>query len=348
VGVFNYKDIYCEMKELIRHILREQTYPYGYWTEDRLREEAKKYKTTGEFQKKNTSAYTTARRKGKEFFEDITSHMVKKHIWTDKELEQEALKYDRQSDFTVNSKAAHSAAKRRGKDFYDKITSHMDKDYYKFWSDSDLEKEAKKYNTKTDFQKNSPSADNQARNRGKKFYDSITSHMLVKKRDWSDKELKQEAKKYQSRGDFQRYSGSAYVIARNKGKEFFNSISKHFLENLSTGETLISRILKKEDISFSQQYKFDDCTNTKKGRYCYKLPFDFYIPEYNSCIEYDGIQHFQPVKHFGGEERFIQRVALDKIKTRYCKKNGIKLIRIPYTMKTEEIEPYILKELGIK
>ena len=38
----------------------------------------------------------------------------------------------------------------------------------------------------------------------------------------------------------------------------------------------------------------------------------------------------------------------DKIKDEYCEKNGIKLIRIPYTMKKEEIEPYILKELGIK
>jgi hypothetical protein len=39
---------------------------------------------------------------------------------------------------------------------------------------------------------------------------------------------------------------------------------------------------------------------------------------------------------------------LDKLKNQYCEENGIKLIRIPYTMKKEEIEPYILKELGIE
>jgi hypothetical protein len=38
---------------------------------------------------------------------------------------------------------------------------------------------------------------------------------------------------------------------------------------------------------------------------------------------------------------------LDKIKTEFCKKNGIKLIRIPYTMKKEDVEPYILQELGL-
>ena len=55
-----------------------------------------------------------------------------------------------------------------------------------------------------------------------------------------------------------------------------------------------------------------------------------------------------PVSTFGGVEAFERQKKRDKIKNQYCKKNGIKLIRIPYTMKKEEIEPYILKELGIK
>jgi hypothetical protein len=65
----------------------------------------------------------------------------------------------------------------------------------------------------------------------------------------------------------------------------------------------------------------------------------------NVAIEYDGQQHHVPV---WGEEGFEKVKRNDKIKNQYCKKNGIKLIRIPYTMKKEEIEPYILKELGIK
>ena len=79
-----------------------------------------------------------------------------------------------------------------------------------------------------------------------------------------------------------------------------------------------------------------------------KLPFDFFIPSLNCLIEYDGEQHFRPVSRFGGEEGFEKLRQRDELKNQYSKKNGIKLIRIPYTMKNVEIEPYILKELGIK
>jgi hypothetical protein len=116
----------------------------------------------------------------------------------------------------------------------------------------------------------------------------------------------------------------------------------------STGEKLIASILEKKKIRFSKQHKFVDCTNKKEGKFCRKLPFDFYIPSKNVCVEYDGRQHFMAIDTFGGEEAFKTQKIRDKIKNQYCEKNGIKLIRIPYTMKKEEIEPYILKELGIK
>ena len=97
-----------------------------------------------------------------------------------------------------------------------------------------------------------------------------------------------------------------------------------------------------------RQKKFKGCFTSAdingKER-CYLLPFDFYLPKYNTCIEYDGEGHYKVIYSQEGYER---TKFTDKLKTKYCKKNGIKLIRIPYTMKTEEIEPYILKELGIK
>lgn len=61
------------------------------------------------------------------------------------------------------------------------------------------------------------------------------------------------------------------------------------------------------------------------------LTFDFYLPEHNICIEYDGEQHFKPIKIFGGNLYFKQIKYHDKIKTQYCKTNNIELIRIPYT-----------------
>ena len=60
------------------------------------------------------------------------------------------------------------------------------------------------------------------------------------------------------------------------------------------------------------------------------LPFDFYLPEKNICIEYDGIQHFEPRDFFGGKVEFEKIKIRDKIKTKYCNSNNIILLRIQY------------------
>lgn len=63
--------------------------------------------------------------------------------------------------------------------------------------------------------------------------------------------------------------------------------------------------------------------------------FDFYLPQYNLMIEYDGQQHYEPV-NFGGmnEEEMLEKLKIiqqhDAIKTAYCKDNNILLLRIPY------------------
>lgn len=101
--------------------------------------------------------------------------------------------------------------------------------------------------------------------------------------------------------------------------------------NKSKGELLIEKILTENHIDFIKQKRFDDCRNNKP------LPFDFYLPNYNACIEYDGRQHFEPVKFWGGEERFRIRIINDSIKNDYCKNKGINLIRIPYTMSDDDI-----------
>tara|TARA_R110000772_G_scaffold20466_5_gene56847 strand:- start:14010 stop:15359 length:1350 start_codon:yes stop_codon:yes gene_type:complete len=92
----------------------------------------------------------------------------------------------------------------------------------------------------------------------------------------------------------------------------------------SKGEILISNYLKKNKILFSIERKFRDCKSTRP------LPFDFYLKKYNLCIEYDGRQHFEPIKYFGGDKQLKNTQNNDKIKNDYCKKEGIKLIRIPY------------------
>ncbi len=94
----------------------------------------------------------------------------------------------------------------------------------------------------------------------------------------------------------------------------------------SLGEKAIAKFLDSHEISYKREYTFPDCKLQRP------MPFDFYIDSYGSvgsCIEYDGIQHFQDSRMYSSiplEER-IQR---DKIKTDYCKRNGIRLLRISY------------------
>ncbi len=92
----------------------------------------------------------------------------------------------------------------------------------------------------------------------------------------------------------------------------------------SKGEKIIRLYLEKNNINFKQEHRFKDCKHKNL------LRFDFYIPNYNLCIEFDGEQHYKAFNHFGGEERFKDTKNKDKIKNNYCKENEINLLRIPY------------------
>jgi very-short-patch-repair endonuclease len=53
---------------------------------------------------------------------------------------------------------------------------------------------------------------------------------------------------------------------------------------------------------------------------------DFYLPDYNIVIECQGVQHFEPVEFFGGEENFRDLTLRDKNKLDLCIKNGIDVL----------------------
>lgn len=97
-------------------------------------------------------------------------------------------------------------------------------------------------------------------------------------------------------------------------------------------ENYIEKLLLENNIIYNKQKTFDGC------KYKNKLKFDFYLPRYNICIEFDGIQHFKPIRFFGGKKSFELQKIKDGIKNRYCLDNGIKLIRFNYLQDHEEIK----------
>jgi len=101
----------------------------------------------------------------------------------------------------------------------------------------------------------------------------------------------------------------------------------------SKGERIIRNYIEKIKICYETQKTFNGCKHKRK------LKFDFYLPEYNMCIEYDGKQHFELRTYWGGEEGLKDRQHKDNIKNNFCKDNNIKLVRIKYDMDiTEELD----------
>lgn len=79
-----------------------------------------------------------------------------------------------------------------------------------------------------------------------------------------------------------------------------------------------------------------------------QLSYDFSILDEKHgyiLIEYNGIQHYEVVEYFGGEEKFKIQKEHDKRKRDYAKKHGYKLITVKYTYDTyESVEEYLDKE----
>jgi hypothetical protein len=149
--------------------------------------------------------------------------------------------------------------------------------------------------------------------------------------------------------NFYDYSSLIYIDSKTKVKiicpkhgEFEQNPNNHLHGNgcpscnTSKGELKVKSFLDDNLIKYIQQHSFPDC------RYKLPLKFDFYLPNHNTCIEYDGVQHFRPHNLDKSGVEFERTKKCDEIKNNYCKKNNIKLIRIKYN------DNYNLYELFIK
>jgi very-short-patch-repair endonuclease len=155
--------------------------------------------------------------------------------------------------------------------------------------------------------------------------------------------IKKSEKKHNKKYEYHKVSYTTstcpVIITCKKHGDFIQSPNSHLSGKgcskcqQSHGERLISYELKKNKIVFETQKRFEGCFSLGKNNKVTKLPFDFYLPNLNICIEYDGRQHFMPVKRFGGVKRFLRVKKLDSIKDKFCVTNNIKLVRIPYTDK---------------
>ena len=110
----------------------------------------------------------------------------------------------------------------------------------------------------------------------------------------------------------------------------------------SYGELTIEKLLKDNNILYKKEYVFSDLFTPKGGQ----PRFDFAIFDTNNqlkyLIEYDGNTHdYSHVSGWNTPEKIQYQQQCDSIKTNYCIKKNIPLIRISYksldTLSIEDI-----------
>lgn len=110
----------------------------------------------------------------------------------------------------------------------------------------------------------------------------------------------------------------------------------------SNMEKRIHGILEVNGVPFKEEYTFPDLV-TKGG---VPLRFDFAVFDDEGdvwfLIEANGVQHYRPVARFGGRRALDRQRYNDARKRAYCRKNGIKLVEIPYTDEERISYDYII------
>lgn len=113
-----------------------------------------------------------------------------------------------------------------------------------------------------------------------------------------------------------------------------SAVSRLVDSRTSLGEYILEYLLSNNDIKYEREKTFIINNHIHH--------FDFYLPDFNILIEYDGEQHYQPKDYFGGIHGYEKRVSRDGEKNLYAYNNGYILIRIPYTMDNpKSISDYI-------
>ena len=134
----------------------------------------------------------------------------------------------------------------------------------------------------------------------------------------------------------ERFNNNKIKILCNRCNSYFSSsISSHLMGhgcpecNNKRGvmedelHDELKKYIEKEKLPYSivKQYKSD---------FLKRQMIDLFIPELNIGIEYQGIQHFQPVSRFGGEKGYLESIERDTRKNRICSENNLRLIYFTY------------------
>lgn len=110
----------------------------------------------------------------------------------------------------------------------------------------------------------------------------------------------------------------------------------------SKGIRRIESWLAANGIGYEREKTFDGLRSvTTRNQF---LRYDFFVPDANMLIEFDGPQHFKLIEHWGGELAFRALVANDRRKNAWANERGYRLVRIGFTDE-ERIEEMLAAHL---
>ncbi|MCP4935047.1 MAG: GIY-YIG nuclease family protein [bacterium] len=206
--------------EVFRHMVTQQR-PRGYWTKKRVAEEAKRYKTRGEFVEKNKSAYVIAHRNG--WLEDVCAHMTRERrphgFWTEGVIVQEAQKYQSRKEFKQGSSRAYAVALDGA--YLDEVCAHM-QELAKpkgYWTKKRILEQAEQYGTRSAFKRGSSKAYQAAQKL--RILEEVCASLPLQSRPagyWTKKRIQEEANNYTRRPDFKKGSSAAFSAAEKSGQ----------------------------------------------------------------------------------------------------------------------------------
>lgn len=128
----------------------------------------------------------------------------------------------------------------------------------------------------------------------------------------------------------------------------YSNYSENSNKGESKGETECKRVLEKIFNKPFNKVRPDFLRNQVTGN-TNNLEIDCFNDELKIGLEYNGRQHYDFIPFFHrNKETFYNQKYRDELKRIKCRDNGILLIEVPYTIKIEDIEKYIKKDLRDK
>jgi hypothetical protein len=258
--------------------------------------------------------------------------------WTKERIIADAKRFKTKTEWKLHSYGAVTAARKLN--IHTECTAHMEILQGK-WTLEALINDAKKYSTPSEWKKKSQSAYATAVH--KKYLNKCINHMDRLRKPsgyWTKNKCLNSAKKYFTIQEWSLSDGAAYDAA--KRNKWMTEATKHMLKVVSHGEMTIYRYLLQRDLDFELQKRFDNLIDKSY------LPYDFYLPDFNLLIEYQGRQHFKVSKSSMFKKDFDAMQRRDQLKRDYAQQNNINLLEIASQI-VQEIEDEItscIKEIN--